>query len=120
MLEASPRSHRSGGLDKEGQRLFTFCFLVCGIDLRGGRGSLSGSLCRTSKVQVALASKVGFFHKLCARQNSEKMIECDILFGHQLVSSECHFQHSLGVVCCCLCFLFLCHRFTGMHISVYD
>ena len=27
------------------------------------------------------------------------MIECDVLFGHQLVSSECHFQHSLGVVC---------------------
>ena len=71
MLEASPRSHRSGGLDKEGQRLFTFCFLVCGIDLRGGRGFLSGSLCRTSKVQVALASKVFFPQAVCMTELRE-------------------------------------------------
>lgn len=32
------------------------------------------------------------------------MSECDILFGRQLVSLECHFQHSLGVVVVCVFF----------------
>ena len=84
---------------------------------RGGRGSLSGSLCQTSKVQVALASKVFFLQavRMTELRENEWM-------WYFVWASASLFGMSLSAFtrCCCLCFLFLRHRFTGMHVSVYD